>query len=60
MSRWTPCKRAEFIRKLRRLGFDEPFSGVRHQFLIFGQKRLAIRSNTEYSVSQTAINGPRS
>ena len=31
MSRWTPCKRAEFIRKLRQLGFDGPFSGTRHQ-----------------------------
>ena len=52
MSRWTPCKRAEFIRKLRRLGFDGPFSGARHQFLIFGPKRLAVPSNTEHSVSQ--------
>ena len=52
MSRWTPCKRAELIRKLRRLGFDGPFSGARHQFLIFAQKRLAIPSNPEYSVPQ--------
>ena len=27
MSRWTPCKRNDFIRKLRGLGFDGPFSG---------------------------------
>ena len=52
MSRWTPCKRAEFIRKLRRLGFDGPFSGGRHQFVIFAQKRFAIPSNPEYSVPQ--------
>ncbi|HMD97641.1 MAG TPA: type II toxin-antitoxin system HicA family toxin [Terriglobia bacterium] len=52
MSRWTPCKRAEFIRKLRRLGFDGPFSGTRHQFVVFGQKRLAIPSNPEYSIPQ--------
>jgi hypothetical protein len=30
VSRWTPCKRADFIRKLHRLGFDGPFSGFRH------------------------------
>lgn len=52
MSRWTPCKRGEFVRRLRKLGFDGPFSGTRHQFLILGQKRLAIPSNTEYSVPQ--------
>jgi hypothetical protein len=52
VSRWTPCKRNEFIRKLRRLGFDGPFSGTRHQFMMFEQKRLAIPSNPEYSVPQ--------
>lgn len=52
MSRWTPCKRGEFIRRLRKLGFDGPFSGTRHQFLILGQKRLAVRSNAEFSVPQ--------
>ncbi len=52
MSRWTPCKRAEFIRRLRRLGFDGPFSGAQHQFMVFGKKRLAIPSNSEYSVPQ--------
>ena len=52
MSRWTPCKRSEYVRRLRKLGFDGPFSGTRHQFVILGQKRLAIPSNAEYSVPQ--------
>jgi len=52
MSQWTPCKKRDFIRKLRKLGFDGPFSGTRHQFLIFAQHRLAIPSNAEYSVPQ--------
>jgi hypothetical protein len=52
VSRWTPCKRGDFIRKLRRLGFDGPFSVTRHQFMVFSQKRLAIPSNSEYSVPQ--------
>ena len=52
MSRWTPCKRAEFIRRLRRLGFDGPFSGAQHQFMVLGKKHLAIPSNSEYSVPQ--------
>lgn len=52
MSRWTPCKRREFIRSLRVLGFDGPFSGARHQFLVFKENRLTIPSNEEYSVPQ--------
>ncbi len=52
MSRWTPCKRREFIRRLRKLGFDGPFSGARHQFLVFRESRLTIPSNEEYSVPQ--------
>lgn len=55
MSRWTPCKRREFIRRLRALGFDGPFSGTRHQFLVFGQNRLTIPSNEEYSVPQLRL-----
>jgi len=52
MSRWSPCKRRDFIRRLRKIGFDGPFSGTRHQFVIFGQHRLAVPSNAEFSVTQ--------
>lgn len=52
MSRWTPCRRREFIRRLRILGFDGPFSGARHQFLVYKENRLTIPSNEEYSVPQ--------
>jgi len=52
VSRWTPCKRREFIRRLRALGFDGPFSGARHQFLIQAENRLTIPSNEEFSVPQ--------
>jgi hypothetical protein len=52
MSRWAPCKRRDFIRRLKRLGFEGPFSGARHQFMVYGQHRLAIPSNAEYSVPQ--------
>ena len=52
MSRWSPCKRRVFIRRLRALGFDGPYSGTRHQFMIYQQQRLAVPSNAEYSVPQ--------
>ena len=52
MSRWTPCKRRDFVHKLRQLGFEGSFSGTKHQFMLYEQYRLAIPSNDEYSVPQ--------
>ncbi len=52
MSRLNPCKRRDFIKKLTKLGFEQPRSGTRHQFMIYQQYRLTIPSNSEYSVPQ--------
>ena len=52
MSRWTPCKRKDFVRRLRALGFEGPYSGTRHQYMVFQQHRLTIPSNSEYSIPQ--------
>jgi len=52
MSRWNPCKRGEFVRRLRWLGFQGTYSGAKHQFMVYQQHRLTIPSNTEYSVPQ--------
>jgi hypothetical protein len=40
------------MRRLRQIGFTGPYSGAKHQFMIFGQHRLTIPSNKEYSVPQ--------
>ncbi|HKH45391.1 MAG TPA: type II toxin-antitoxin system HicA family toxin [Thermoanaerobaculia bacterium] len=34
------------------MGFEGPYSGTRHQFLVFQQHRLTVPSNDEYSVPQ--------
>ena len=52
MSRWTPCKRRDFVRRLRVLGFDGPLTGTRHSFMTYESHRLTIPSNAEYSVDQ--------
>lgn len=52
MSRWNPCKRGEFVRRLRRLGFEGLYSGSKHQFMVYQQHRLTIPSNAEYSAPQ--------
>lgn len=52
MSRWNPCRRNDFIRRLRRLGFEGLYAGAKHRFMVYGQHRLTIPSNVEYSVPQ--------
>jgi hypothetical protein len=52
MSQWRPCKRNDFVRRLRQLGFDGLYSGAKHQFMVYGNHRLTIPSNKEYSAPQ--------
>ncbi len=52
MAGWRPLKRREFIRKLQKLGFQGPYSGTRHQFMVLGQHRQTIPSNSEFSIPQ--------
>jgi hypothetical protein len=52
MSQWNPCKRRLFIKWLQNLGFDGPYSGTRHQFMVYENHRLSVPSNSEYSVPQ--------
>jgi predicted RNA binding protein YcfA (HicA-like mRNA interferase family) len=42
MSAFGPLRRAELIRALRALGFEGPYSGGKHQFMIRGQLALRI------------------
>jgi len=55
MAGWRPLKRRDFIRKLRGLGFDGPYSGTRHQFMVFREHRQTIPTNSEYSVPQVRM-----
>ncbi|MCD4772045.1 MAG: type II toxin-antitoxin system HicA family toxin [Bacteroidales bacterium] len=52
MNQWHPCKRRIFIKRLRKLGFVGPYSGTRHQFMVYENHRLTIPSNSEYSIPQ--------
>jgi hypothetical protein len=54
MAGWPPLKRRDFI-KLRALGFEGPFSGTRHQFMLMSAHRQTIPSNAEYSVPQVKM-----
>ncbi len=52
MGKWTPCKRRDFIKKLRKLGFKAPEPGGRHFFMRYGEYTLTLPSNKEYSIPQ--------
>jgi predicted RNA binding protein YcfA (HicA-like mRNA interferase family) len=40
--RLGPIKREELLRYLRALGFEGPYSGKKHQFMIKGMVRLRV------------------
>ena len=42
MPRLAPVSRRELIRRLVTLGFDEPYTGGRHEFLLRGDMRLIL------------------
>jgi predicted RNA binding protein YcfA (HicA-like mRNA interferase family) len=52
MGKWAPCKRRDFIAKLKRIGFQRPEPGGRHFFMRRGTFTLTLPSNPEYSVPQ--------
>lgn len=37
-----PVSRNELIRCLRQLGFDGPYAGGRHQFMVRGERRVPV------------------
>jgi len=52
MGRWKPCKRRDFIKKLKRLGFGSPEPGGRHSYMRYHTYTLTLPNNKEYSVPQ--------
>jgi hypothetical protein len=52
MGKWKPCKRRDFIKKLKKLGFEPPEPGGRHFYMRYGTYTLTLPSNKEYFVPQ--------
>jgi len=38
----SPVSRHELIRRLGQLGFDGPYTGGRHEFMVRGERRLIL------------------
>ncbi|RJX17015.1 MAG: type II toxin-antitoxin system HicA family toxin [Ammonifex sp.] len=50
-----PVSRQELIRRLRRLGFEGPFSGGRHSFMRRGPLKLRIPNPHEGDISPALL-----
>ena len=55
MGNWTPCKRKDFIRKLKKLGFELPEPGGRHFYMRYGTFTFTLPNSAEYSVHQVKM-----
>ena len=55
MPPFGPIKRRELIRSLRKLGFEGPYSGGRHQFMIKGELKLYILNPHGSEISRALL-----
>lgn len=55
MGKWRPCKRKDFIRKLKRLGFESPEPGGKHFYMRYESFTFTVPNNSEYSVPQVKM-----
>ena len=55
MPRLGPIKRDELIGYLRALGFEGPYSGRKHQFMIKGEVRLRIPNPHQRDIGQELL-----
>ena len=55
MGKWKPCKRRDFIKKLKKIGFEPPEPGGRHFYMRYKTYTLTLPSNKEYSVPQVKM-----
>lgn len=51
MTRIVPVSRRELIQRLRRLGFEGPFTGGRHEFMVRREVRLIVPNPHRQEIS---------
>ena len=55
MPPFKPVKRNELIKALRRAGFEGPYAGGRHEFLVKGQLRLVLPNPHQGEISKDLL-----
>jgi predicted RNA binding protein YcfA (HicA-like mRNA interferase family) len=56
MPPFGPIKRKDFIRSLHKLGFEGPYSGGRHVYMIKAKRKLVIPNPQEGEISKSFLN----
>ncbi|GAB4385762.1 MAG: hypothetical protein Kow00121_51100 [Elainellaceae cyanobacterium] len=55
MPPFAPIKRRDLIRYLKQLGFDGPYSGKRHQFMVKDNIRLIIPNPHKSDIGKSLL-----
>lgn len=55
MPAFDPIKRKDFIKALKRAGFEGPFAGGKHEFLIKGELRLILPNPHQSEISKDLL-----
>jgi predicted RNA binding protein YcfA (HicA-like mRNA interferase family) len=55
MPPFAPIKRNDFIKALKRAGFDGPFDGGKHEFLTKGELRLILPNPHQGEISKDLL-----
>lgn len=55
MPTFGPIRRRELITALRQLGFEGPYSGGKHQFLVKGSLRLRIPNPHQRDIGRSLL-----
>ena len=55
MPSFAPIKRQDLIKVLKRAGFEGPFAGGRHEFLIKGELRLILPNPHQSDISKDLL-----
>jgi predicted RNA binding protein YcfA (HicA-like mRNA interferase family) len=55
MPTFAPIKRNDFIKALRRTGFDGPYAGGKHEFMVKGSLRLVLPNPHQSEISRDLL-----
>jgi predicted RNA binding protein YcfA (HicA-like mRNA interferase family) len=55
MPSFGPIKRRELLKALKRAGFEGPFTGGRHEFLVKGELRLVLPNPHRSEISKNCL-----
>ncbi|MFZ2471912.1 MAG: type II toxin-antitoxin system HicA family toxin [Methanothrix sp.] len=54
-NRLVPISRSELIKKLRKLGFQGPFKGKKHQFMFRGDTKLRLPNPHKHDIDANLL-----